>query len=210
MLFVVCCFFLHACAQSGRATQRCHNSKFLKMLFVVCCFFLHACAQSGRATQRCHNSKFLKMLFVVCCFFLHACAQSGRATQRCHNSKFLKMLFVVCCFFLHACIQSGRATQRCHNSKFLKMLFVVCCCFFYTRLHRADVPLTDVTIVREKTGDGVRVTSRTWSVQRFVENWKKVVELKIRRQTRRIDFWSSQTRGELAPYGGRSRWGPNE
>ena len=35
-------------------------------------------------------------------------------------------------------------------------------------------------------------------------------ELGTRRKTRRIDFWSSQARGELAPYEGRSRWGPNE
>ena len=32
----------------------------------------------------------------------------------------------------------------------------------------------------------------------------------IRRQTRRIDFWSSQTRSELTPYGGRSKRGPLE
>ena len=56
----------------------------------------------------------------------------------------------------------------------------------------------------------MRVTSRTGSVQRFVENWKKVRELNTRRQMRRIDFWSSQTRSKLAPYGGCSRWGPNE
>ena len=61
-----------------------------------------------------------------------------------------------------------------------------------------------------KRGDRVRVTSRTGRALGFVENWKKVRELSTRRQTRRIDFWSSQTRGELAPYGDRSRWGPNE
>ena len=33
---------------------------------------------------------------------------------------------------------------------------------------------TDVTIVRDETGDGVRVTSCTGSAQRFVENSKKV------------------------------------
>ena len=69
---------------------------------------------------------------------------------------------------------------------------------------------SDVTKVRDETGDGVRVTSRTGSVQRFMENWKNVRELNTRRQTKRFDFCSSQTRGELAPYGGRSRWGPNE
>ena len=42
------------------------------------------------------------------------------------------------------------------------------------------------------------------------ENLKKESELETRHQTRKIDFWSSQTRGELAPYGGRSRWGPKD
>ena len=37
--------------------------------------------------------------------------------------------------------------------------------------------LRDVTIARDETGDGVRVTSRTGSAWRFVENWKKVREL---------------------------------
>ena len=69
---------------------------------------------------------------------------------------------------------------------------------------------SDVTIVRDETGDGARVTERTGSAQRFVENWKKVRKLSTRRQTRRFDFWGSQTRGEFAPYGGRSRWWPNE
>ena len=59
-------------------------------------------------------------------------------------------------------------------------------------------------------GDRVRVTSRTGSALRFVGDLKNVRELNTRRQTRKIDFWSSQTRGELAPYGGRSRWGLNE
>ena len=40
-----------------------------------------------------------------------------------------------------------------------------------------------------------------------VRIWRKR-ELGTRRQTRRIDFWSTQTRGELTPYGGRSRRGP--
>ena len=75
---------------------------------------------------------------------------------------------------------------------------------------RMKVSLRDITIVQDETGDGVRVTSCTGSAQRFVENWKKVRELNTRCQTRRIDFWSSQTLGELAPCGGRSRWGPNE
>ena len=38
----------------------------------------------------------------------------------------------------------------------------------------------------------------------------KVKELGTWHQTRRIDFWSSQTRGERSPYEGRSSWGPNE
>ena len=59
-------------------------------------------------------------------------------------------------------------------------------------------------------GDSVQVTSRTGSARRFVGDLKKVRELNTRRQTRRLDFWSSQTQGELAPYGGCSRWGPNE
>ena len=70
------------------------------------------------------------------------------------------------------------------------------------------MPLRDVTIVRDETVDGVRVTSRTGSARRFVGDLKKVRELSTRRQTRRIDFWSSQARGELAPDWGRSRWGP--
>ncbi len=39
---------------------------------------------------------------------------------------------------------------------------------------RADVSLRDVTIIRDETGDGVRMTSRTRSAQRFVKNLKKV------------------------------------
>ena len=35
---------------------------------------------------------------------------------------------------------------------------------------RTKVLLRDVTIVRDETGDGVRVTSRTGSARRFVEN----------------------------------------
>ena len=35
---------------------------------------------------------------------------------------------------------------------------------------RTKVSLRDVTIVRDETGDEVRVTSRTGSAQRFVEN----------------------------------------
>ena len=42
------------------------------------------------------------------------------------------------------------------------------------------------------------------------ENLKEVRELRMRRQTRRIDFWSSRAWGEPAPYGGRTRRGPNE
>ena len=49
-------------------------------------------------------------------------------------------------------------------------------------------------------GDRVRVTSRTGSARRFLGDLMKFTELKFRHQTRRIDFWSSQTRGELAPY----------
>ena len=39
-----------------------------------------------------------------------------------------------------------------------------------------------------------------------VRIWRKS-ELGTRRQTRRIDFWSSQSRGERAPNEGRTRWG---
>ena len=35
---------------------------------------------------------------------------------------------------------------------------------------RTKMSLRDVTIVRDETGDGVRVMSRTGSPQRFVEN----------------------------------------
>ena len=42
------------------------------------------------------------------------------------------------------------------------------------------------------------------------ENLKKVRESSTRRQTRRIDFWSSQTQGKLAPYEGRTWWRPND
>ena len=68
---------------------------------------------------------------------------------------------------------------------------------------------SDVTILRDKTGAGVRVTSHTGSAQRFVEIWRKL-GVEIRHWTKTVDFWSSQTQGELAPNGGRSRWGPNE
>ena len=40
---------------------------------------------------------------------------------------------------------------------------------------RTKVSLRDVTIVRDEMGDGVPVTSRTGSTQKFVEKWKKVV-----------------------------------
>ena len=56
----------------------------------------------------------------------------------------------------------------------------------------------------------MRVTSRTGKrAEVCVRIWRKT-ELGTRRQTRRIDFWSSQTRGERALYEGRSRRGPNE
>ena len=57
------------------------------------------------------------------------------------------------------------------------------------------VSLRDVTIVRDETGDGVRVTSRTGSARRFVGDLKKVRELSTRRQTRRIE-------ANLRPMGG--------
>ena len=41
------------------------------------------------------------------------------------------------------------------------------------------------------------------------EIWRKL-ELGTRRQTRRIDFWSLHTRGELALYEGCTKWGSNE
>ena len=34
--------------------------------------------------------------------------------------------------------------------------------------------------------------------------------VEIRHRTKTFDFWSSQARGEREPYGGRSRWGPDE
>ena len=69
---------------------------------------------------------------------------------------------------------------------------------------------SDVIIIRDETGDRVRVTSRTGSVRSFLWESEESEESRIRRQTRRIDFWSSQTQGKLAPYGGHSNWGPNE
>ena len=56
---------------------------------------------------------------------------------------------------------------------------------------------SDVTIVLDETGDGVQVTSRTGSVQRFVKNWKKVRELSTRRQTRRVDFGARRRESNL-------------
>ena len=52
-------------------------------------------------------------------------------------------------------------------------------------------------------GDRVRVTSRPGSAWRFVGDLKKVRELNTRRG-------GSTFGDELAPYRGRSRWGPNE
>ena len=53
---------------------------------------------------------------------------------------------------------------------------------------RTKVSLRNVTIVRDETGDGVRVTSPTGSAQIFMENWKKVGELKLDTGRRRSTF----------------------
>ena len=71
--------------------------------------------------------------------------------------------------------QSGHVTQRCHNSP--RWNGVTECGWRHApETHRG-----------------------------LCENLKKVRELSTRRQMRRFDFWSLQTRGELAPYG--ARWG---
>ena len=57
---------------------------------------------------------------------------------------------------------------------------------------RTEVSLRDVTIVRDETGDGVRVTSRTGSSQRFMENWKK-------------ESWNLDTKRGGSTFG--ARWG---
>ena len=66
---------------------------------------------------------------------------------------------------------------------------------------------SDVIIVRDEMGwqSAGDVTHRK-CVEVCVRIWRKR-ELRIRHQTRMIDFWSLQTRGKRAPYGGRSRWG---
>ena len=60
-----------------------------------------------------------------------------------------------------------------------------------------------------------RVTRCGWrhapEARRDLWRFEKLESQVLDVKTRRIDFWSSQGRGELAPYGGgRSRWGPNE
>ena len=58
----------------------------------------------------------------------------------------------------------------------------------------------DVTIVRDKTGDGVRVTSRTGSAQRFVENWKKE-SWKLDAERRGSTFGAHRREANLRPMG---------
>ena len=70
---------------------------------------------------------------------------------------------------------------------------------------RADVSHRDVTIVRDETGDGVRMTSRTGSAQRFVKNLKKVKGVETRHWTKTVDFWGSLRRDEFARRGCRTR-----
>ena len=43
----------------------------------------------------------------------------------------------------------------------------------------ADVSLRDVTIVRDETGDEVRMKSRTGSARRILGIWRKLSELKL-------------------------------
>ena len=69
---------------------------------------------------------------------------------------------------------------------------------------------SDVIIVRDETGwQGAGDVTHRKRAEVCVRIWRKW-ESSTRHQTRRIDFWSSQARDELAPYEGRTRWGPNE
>ena len=74
----------------------------------------------------------------------------------------------------------------------------------FTRVHRADVSLREITIARDgKQGYTVRVTSRTGSVRRILGDFEKVSEL--RQDTGRVelspaseeDGWFSLARGDL-------------
>ena len=69
---------------------------------------------------------------------------------------------------------------------------------------------SDVTILRDKTGDRVRVTSHTGSAQRFVEIWTKLRESRLDTGRRRSTFGARRREANLRPMGDRSRWGPNE
>ena len=69
---------------------------------------------------------------------------------------------------------------------------------------------SDVIIVRDEMGwQGAGDVTHRKRAEVCVRIWRKK-ECGTRRQTRRIDFWSSQAWGECAPYGGRTRWGPTE
>ena len=69
---------------------------------------------------------------------------------------------------------------------------------------------SDVIMVRnEPRWQGAGDVTHRKRVEVCVRIWREKGS-GTRRQTRRIDFWSSQVRGERAPYGGRTRLGPNE
>ena len=68
--------------------------------------------------------------------------------------------------------------------------------------HRADMSLRCHNSQRRNgvTGCGLRHAPEARGG--LCENLKEVRESRTRRQTRRIDYWSSQTKVELAAYGG--------
>ena len=66
----------------------------------------------------------------------------------------------------------------------------------------ADVSLRDVTIVRDETGDGVRVTSRTGSAQSFVGELKESEKsLKLDAERGGSTFASSPKQAKLRAVG---------
>ena len=78
----------------------------------------------------------------------------------------------------------------------------------FTRTHGADVSLRDVTIAQM----GNRDREREWrhapeARGGFGEFWRKLVELKTRHQTRRVDFRGPKRPDEFVRYGRRTRWG---
>ena len=76
--------------------------------------------------------------------------------------------------------------------------------------HRADMSLRCHNSQRRNKVTGCGWRHAPEARGGLCENLKEVRELGTRCQTRRIDFWSSETRGELAPYGGGSRREPLE